>query len=68
MPVAITFGSFFSIEMFALFMTITMLLLFIPLWFFVTRKMISVDLISYLKAYIPNYNWIKIFISNQIKS
>ena len=68
MPVAITFGSFFSIEMVALFMTITMLLLFIPLWFFVIRKMISVDLISYLKAYIPNYNWIKIFISNLIKS
>ncbi|MBT7817581.1 MAG: MOP flippase family protein [Polaribacter sp.] len=68
MPIAMLFGSFYSIEMIAIFMTITMMLLFVPLWFFVIRKMIPVDLKSYLKAYIPNYNWVKEFILNRNKS
>ena len=61
-PAAILVGSLFSIEIIALSMTIIMLFLFVPLWYFVIKKMIPVDLISYLKAHIPNYNFIKEYI------
>ncbi len=53
MPIAVIIGSQFSIEWVALSITIAMILLLIPNWWFLTRKMIKVSLPHYLYCIIP---------------
>lgn len=53
MPLAIFIGSQFSIEGVALGILVAMLLLFIPCWWFLVRKMIDVDLVTYLSWTLP---------------
>ena len=52
-PLAIFVGSQFSIEGVALAILISMVLLFIPCWWFLIRRMIYVDLVTYLSWIIP---------------
>jgi len=65
MPVAIYIGSQFSIEGVAWGILIAMVLLLIPYWWFLIRKMIGVDLITYLSWIIPKANSYRI-ITNQL--
>jgi len=52
-PIAIIIGSRFSIEGVALGMLFAMILLFVPFWWFLIRRMINVDLITYLEWLLP---------------
>ena len=52
-PLAIVIGSQYSIEWVAASITITMILLFIPNWWFLINRMINVDLPTYLYWTIP---------------
>ncbi len=54
LPVAIVIGSSISLLAVAWAITIAMILLFIPAWYFMIRKMIKVNLSQYLKSIIPN--------------
>jgi PST family polysaccharide transporter/teichuronic acid exporter len=53
MPLAIFIGSQFSIEGVALAILISMVLLFVPCWWFLIRKMLGVDFRTYLSWIMP---------------
>jgi PST family polysaccharide transporter/teichuronic acid exporter len=58
-PVAVIIGSQFSIEWVAVSITIAVGLLYVPSWYFLVRKMISVELITYLLWTIPGVAFLK---------
>lgn len=60
MPLAIIVASKFSIEWVAISITGTMALLIIPSWWFLTRKMIAVNLSTYLFWLVPRTNIFKL--------
>ena len=55
MPVTVLISSFFNVETVAFSMTFVMLILFIPLWYFIINKMINTNLREYIKAHIPSF-------------
>lgn len=59
MPIAVIIGSQFSIEWVAFSITVTMILLLVPNWWFLARKMLNVSLITYLFWLIPGVFLIK---------
>ena len=58
-PVAVVIGSQFSIEWVALCITFAVALLYIPSWWFLVRKMISVRLATYIYWTIPGVSLLK---------
>ena len=65
LPIAVYIGAQFNIVTVAASMTLVMAILFVPLWMFVIRKIIDVELLAYTKAHIPNYQWVSEFIKNR---
>ncbi len=63
MPIAIFIGSQYSIEGVALGILMAMILLFVPGWWFLIRKMIKVDLITYLGWVLPKRSSYQLIIS-----
>lgn len=61
MPIAVIIGSQYSIEWVAIFITVAMMLLLIPNWWFLSRKMIKVSLSNYLYCIIPGVVVLKDF-------
>ena len=58
LPTAVILGSQFSIEWVAISITLAMILLFIPSWWFLIRKMIDVKLSTYLYCTIPGISFL----------
>ncbi len=58
-PLAVVIGSKFSIEWVALCLTVAMALLYIPSWWFLVRRMISVRLGTYLLWTIPGVSLVR---------
>jgi O-antigen/teichoic acid export membrane protein len=55
-PIAIFIGAKFNIEAVGISLAIITLLLIIPFWKFVIRKMVRINLDVYLKSFIPNFS------------
>ena len=66
MPAAIYIGSQFSLEGVAWAIYAVILILFIPAWWFLIRKMIGVDLGTYLSWVMPKLDSYQL-ISSQLK-
>lgn len=64
MSISIYIGSQFSIVMVTIFMTVTMILLFVPQWWYLSRRVIDVDLWTYTKATIPDFHLLKTEFTN----
>ena len=64
-PVAIIVGSQFSIEAVAMGMLLVMIILFVPFWWFLIKKMIAVDFATYLRWVIPKFSTYQL-IANQL--
>jgi PST family polysaccharide transporter/teichuronic acid exporter len=58
-PLAVVIGSQFSIEWVAVCLTIAMAMLYIPSWWFLVRRMISVRLGTYLLWTIPGISFMR---------
>lgn len=59
-PIFVFVGAQFSIEFSAVMVTLSMIILFIPSWYFLLRKLIDVSLSEYIKAIFRiNKFWIK---------
>ena len=58
-PIAVVIGSQFSIEWVAVSLSVAVALLYIPSWWFLVRRMISVRLSTYLLWTIPGVSFIK---------
>lgn len=57
-PIAIYFGAQFSIEWVAGALTMMMMILLVPAWWFMIKKMLSIDLTTYLKTiFFVKYNF-----------
>ena len=59
MPIVIFISAHFSVEIVALSMTNVVLVLFVPLWYFVINRMIKTNLKEYIKAHIPDFMILK---------
>jgi len=60
MPFAVYFGSLFGIVAVTISLTVTMMLLFVPSWYFLVRKMTGATLKEYLSAILSvNFNFLK---------
>ncbi|MCC9166589.1 MOP flippase family protein [Pontibacter harenae] len=59
-PFSIITASQHSIEWVAISITVTMALLIVPNWWFLTRRMIAINLTTYLYALVPTINFIKV--------
>ena len=59
MPLAVVIGGQFSIEGVAISLTVAIVMLFIPNWWFLVRKMIDVKLLTYIYWIIPGIALIK---------
>jgi PST family polysaccharide transporter/teichuronic acid exporter len=53
-PMAIFIGSQFTIEIVALSLVLTMILLFVPSWWFLVRPLVKASLREYIEAIMPN--------------
>lgn len=60
LPVFIFIGASISLEFVALLITVAMIILIIPNWFFLVKKMIDVKLNKFLYALIPSLYWLQI--------
>jgi O-antigen/teichoic acid export membrane protein len=56
MPISVIIGAQFSLEGVAISLTITMLVMLFPSWFFLIKKLLRASFKEYLIALIPNYN------------
>ena len=60
MPFAVYFGSLFGIVAVTISLTVTMILLFVPSWYFLVRKMTGATLKEYISAILSvNFNFLK---------
>ena len=59
MPIAVVIGSQYSIEAVAICLTLASALLFVPNWWLLVRKMIGVELLTYMYWIIPGLTFFK---------
>lgn len=58
MPAAIYIGAQFSLVGVALSITITMILLLIPSWWFLMKRLVNISLYEFLKSLVPKYHFL----------
>ena len=59
MPLAIYIGAQVSIVGVAISVTVAIMILFVPNWWFLSRRIIKVDFLTYCKAVLPNFHLLK---------
>ncbi|SKB51043.1 MOP flippase family protein [Maribacter arcticus] len=61
LPGAIIIGSLYSIEAVAIAMTISMLILLVPSWYFLVYKLTGATLKEYLNSFLPKFNFKEVY-------
>ena len=61
LPGAIIIGSLYSIEVVAIAMTISMLILLVPSWYFLVYKLTGATLKEYLNSLLPKFNFKEVY-------
>ena len=61
LPIAIIIGSYYSIEMVVVAMSLSMFILLVPSWYFLVYRLTGATLSEYLKSLIPKFNFKEVY-------